>query len=87
MGLFGAIDGTSDPILTRLIAEDKVPWYKKPNLRILYVYLAICCMGVEATTGFDSQLVNTIQFSTAFNKCMPPSSVILYLGPNSFRLW
>ncbi|KAH6719810.1 hexose transporter-like protein [Leptodontidium sp. MPI-SDFR-AT-0119] len=78
MGLFGAIDGTSDPILTRLIAEDKVPWYKKPNLRILYVYLAICCMGVEATTGFDSQLVNTIQFSTAFNKYFGNS----YVGIN-----
>ena len=25
-----------DPVLTRIVEEDKVPWYKKPNLRYLY---------------------------------------------------
>ncbi|KAL1959500.1 hypothetical protein VTO42DRAFT_1945 [Malbranchea cinnamomea] len=67
MAVFGA-DGTSDPIVTRMIAEDKVPWYKKPNLRYLYFFLFTCCMGVEMTSGFDSQLINTLQFSPEFNK-------------------
>jgi len=51
-----------------MVEEDKVPWYKKPNLRIMYIYLFICCMGVEMTSGFDSQLINTLQFSKPFNK-------------------
>jgi hypothetical protein len=70
MGILKAKDGTSDPILTRLVAEDTVPWYKKPNLRMMYVWLFLCCMGVEMTSGFDSQLINTLQFSGPFNKCM-----------------
>ncbi|KAF1972128.1 general substrate transporter [Bimuria novae-zelandiae CBS 107.79] len=58
---------TSDPIVTRLVEADKVPWYKKPNLRLMYVWLFLCCMGVEMTSGFDSQLINTLQFSKYFN--------------------
>ncbi|ORY04462.1 hexose transporter-like protein [Clohesyomyces aquaticus] len=60
--------GLSDPVLTRMVAEDKVPWYKKPNLRFMYFWLFLCCMGVEMTSGFDSQLINTLQFSQPFNK-------------------
>lgn len=70
MGIFQLPDGTSDPIVTRMVEEDKVPWYKKKNLRIMYFYLFVCCMGVEITSGFDSQLINTLQFSGPFNKCM-----------------
>jgi hypothetical protein len=60
----------ADPIVTRLVDEDKVPWYKKPNLRMLYVWLFLCCMGVEMTSGFDSQLINTLQYSQTFHHCM-----------------
>jgi len=60
---------TADPIVTRLADEDKVPWYKKRNLRLMYLWLFCCCMGVEMTSGFDSQLINTLQFSSAFHKC------------------
>ncbi|CAO2655029.1 Nn.00g117620.m01.CDS01 [Neocucurbitaria sp. VM-36] len=67
MGLIKAQDGTSDPIITRMVADDKVPWYKKRNLRLMYIYLFCCCMGVEITSGFDSQLIGTLQFSTPFN--------------------
>ena len=76
MGLFSVTDGTSDPILTRMVAEDKVPWYKKKNLRLMYFWLFTCCMGVEMTSGFDSQLINTLQFSTNFNKCMGSVQII-----------
>ncbi|KAM7198534.1 general substrate transporter [Rhypophila sp. PSN 637] len=58
----------ADPIVTRLVAEDKVPWYKKPNLRYMYLWLFLCCMGVEMTSGFDSQLINTLQFSQTFHE-------------------
>lgn len=70
MGILSAADGTSDPILTRMVAEDKVPWFKKKNLRILYMYLFLCCMGVEMTSGFDSQLINTLQITESFRVCM-----------------
>lgn len=45
-----------------------MPWYKKPNLRYMYFWLFLCCMGVEMTSGFDSQLIGTLQFSQPFNK-------------------
>jgi hypothetical protein len=72
MGIFKApnLGHGADPIVTRMIEQDTVPWYKKPNLRRMYFYLFVCCMGVEITSGFDSQLINTLQFSTPFNKCM-----------------
>ncbi|KAJ2988842.1 hypothetical protein NUW58_g3769 [Xylaria curta] len=53
--------GESDPILTRLANEDTVPWYRKPNLRLLYFLLFPTCMGIELTSGFDSQLINALQ--------------------------
>ncbi|KAJ8120044.1 hypothetical protein ONZ43_g3146 [Nemania bipapillata] len=53
--------GAADPILTRLVDEDKVPWYRKPNLRMLYLLLFPACMGIELTSGFDSQLINALQ--------------------------
>ncbi|KAF2682244.1 lactose permease [Lentithecium fluviatile CBS 122367] len=59
---------TGEAIVTRLCEEDKVRWYKKPNLRYMYFWLFLCCMGVEMTSGFDSQLINTLQFSQPFNK-------------------
>ncbi|KAE8442415.1 hypothetical protein EG329_003373 [Mollisiaceae sp. DMI_Dod_QoI] len=63
----GVTEGLSDPILTRIVAEDRVKWYKKPNLRRMYVVLFLCCMGVEMTSGFDSTLIGTLQFSPPWN--------------------
>ncbi|KAK4554049.1 hypothetical protein LTR86_008890 [Recurvomyces mirabilis] len=68
MGVINRGEGTSDPVVTRLAEEDRIPWYKKPNLRYMYIWLFLCCMGVEMTSGFDSQLINTLQFSQPFNK-------------------
>jgi len=62
------VEGVSDPIVTHIAQEDKVKWYKKPNLRLMYLCLFACCMGVEMTSGFDSQLINTLQFSGPWNK-------------------
>ncbi|KAI6785278.1 High-affinity glucose transporter-like protein [Emericellopsis cladophorae] len=50
-----------DPIIESIVNEDKVPWYSKPNLRWLYFMLFPTCMGVELTSGFDSQLINALQ--------------------------
>ncbi|KAJ7694432.1 hexose transporter [Mycena rosella] len=51
----------SDAIVTRLAAEDAVPWYRKPNLRVLYLILLPTCIGVEMTSGFDSSMMNRLQ--------------------------
>lgn len=73
----------ADPIITRMVEQDKVRWWKKPNLRMLYLWLFCCCMGVEITSGFDSQLINTLQFSQPFNKCMSRIQVRLKRGERS----
>ncbi|RDW75553.1 major myo-inositol transporter iolT [Coleophoma crateriformis] len=68
MGIVTHVEGTSDPIVTRMVEEDKVAWYKKKNLRKLYLFLFPACMGIEMTSGFDSQLINSLQFIPPFNK-------------------
>lgn len=72
------VGAAGDPIVTHLVAEDKVAWYKKPNLRYMYIWLFLCCMGVEMTSGFDSQLINTLQYSQSWHKCnIRPASASL----------
>lgn len=78
---------TGDAIVTRLVEEDKVPWYKKPNLRYMYFWLFLCCMGVEMTSGFDSQLINTLQFSQPFNKCKVSDAKMAGPWPDKHRFW
>jgi hypothetical protein len=70
-----AHESLSDPILTRLAEEDKVPWHKKPDLRLMYLYLFLCCMEVEMTSGFDSTLIGALQFSAHWNKCKSSRSI------------
>ena len=61
--------GASTPVLTQLANEDKTPWYRKPNLRLLYLLLFPACMCIEATSGFDSQMMNALQIVPAWQKC------------------
>lgn len=51
----------SDAIVSRLAEQDKTPWFKKPNLRLLYLILFPTCIGVEMTSGFDSSMMNGLQ--------------------------
>lgn len=62
--------GAADPILTRIAEEDTMPWYKKPNLRYLYFMLFPTCMGIELTSGFDSQMINALQMVDPWMECM-----------------
>lgn len=59
----------ADPIITRLASEDKVRWYRKPNLRYLYFLLFPTCMGIELTSGFDSQMINALQIVPSWITC------------------
>ncbi|QRD07141.1 hypothetical protein JI435_308340 [Parastagonospora nodorum SN15] len=53
----------ADPVLTRIVEQDQVPWYRKRNLRRLYMLLLPTCIGIEITSGFDSQMINAVQIS------------------------
>ncbi|KAF9234369.1 general substrate transporter [Melanogaster broomeanus] len=55
-----------DAIVSRLAQQDKVPWYKKPNLRLLYLIMLPSCIGVEMTSGFDSSMLNGLQAVTSW---------------------
>lgn len=59
----------ADPILTRIVQQDKVAWYRKRNLRLLYFLLLPTCIGIEMTSGFDSQMINTVQISDFWQEC------------------
>jgi hypothetical protein len=60
---------TADPLVTRLAQEDTVSWIKKPNLRNLYFLLVPAAIGIEITSGFDSQLINALQIVPAWVHC------------------
>jgi hypothetical protein len=74
------VGAAADPVVTRLVEEDKTPWYKKRNLRFMYIFLFLCCMGVEMTSGFDSQLINTLQYAQTFHKCKSLRTTSLSCG-------
>ncbi|KAF5853258.1 hypothetical protein GGP41_001800 [Bipolaris sorokiniana] len=48
-------------IIERIVAEDKVRWWNKPNLRRLYLLLVPFCLFIESTSGFDSSMMNGMQ--------------------------
>ncbi len=37
--------------INRFVQDDKVPWYKKSNLRLLYLLMFPTCIGIEMTSG------------------------------------
>ncbi|KAK4234497.1 lactose permease [Achaetomium macrosporum] len=61
----GGGDG-SDNLIHRMAMEDPIPWWKKPNLRMMYLLLFPCVIGIEMTSGFDSQIINSAQLLPAW---------------------
>lgn len=43
-------------VVTQLAKLDSTPWYKKPNLRLLYLLMFPTCIGVEMTSGYGDTL-------------------------------
>lgn len=41
----------SEAVVFELAKQDVVPWYRKPNLRMLYLIFLPTCIGVEMTSG------------------------------------
>ncbi|KAF2183492.1 general substrate transporter [Zopfia rhizophila CBS 207.26] len=59
---------TTDPRLTNIAKADTIRWYQKPNLRMLYLILVPCALGVEMTSGYDSSMMNGLQAVPAWDK-------------------
>lgn len=71
MGIIGKKEEFSDDDRLSKIAEaDTKPWYKKPNLRFLYLILVPTGLGVEWTSGFDSSMMNSLQAVPSWVACM-----------------
>ena len=76
MAIIGAKEEHADPRLTRITQADTVGWYRKPNLRFLYMILVPTALGVEWTSGFDSSMMNSLQAVQSWQECMisyPPT--------------
>lgn len=71
----GGGGGDDHNIIHRMAMEDPIPWWKKPYLRRMYLLLFPCVIGIEMTSGFDSQIINSAQLLPAWKHCkQPPSS-------------
>ncbi len=79
MAIIGAKEEHVDPRLTRIAQADTKPWYKKPNLRFLYLILVPTALGVEWTSGFDSSMMNSLQAVKSWVDCASPFSLDPYL--------
>lgn len=54
--------GENSPIIDGIVKNDKVPWYRKKNLRTLYLWLVPFALFIESTSGFDSSMMNVRLF-------------------------
>ncbi|KAK4200943.1 putative lactose permease [Triangularia verruculosa] len=64
--MVGASSGGDHNLIHRMAMDDPIPWYKKPNLRMMYLLLFPCVIGIEMTSGFDSQIINSAQLLPAW---------------------
>ena len=83
-------EDVADPMLTRLLDDDDTPWYRKRNLRSLYLVILPAAMGIEITSGFDSQIINTVQIVPSWNKCAISFLISLireFADEDVVRLW
>lgn len=55
--------------VVELTSYDHVPWYKKKNLRSLYLYLVPAALGVEMTSGYDGSVLNGLQAVATWQTC------------------
>lgn len=47
--------------VSQLQQLDTTPWYRKKNLRRLYIALVPAALGVEMTSGYDGSVLNGLQ--------------------------
>lgn len=69
MALGTTKEHAADPRLSNIARADPIKWYKKKNLRFLYLILVPTCLGVEWTSGFDSSMMNSLQAVQSWVDC------------------
>jgi len=52
VGAEAVLAESPEAVVSRLAQADALPWYKKKNLRTLYLILLPTCIGVEMTSGY-----------------------------------
>jgi hypothetical protein len=61
--------GAPQTELAQLLEADTTPWYKKKNLRTLYLCIVPAALGVEMTSGYDGSVLNGLQAVDRWNAC------------------
>ncbi|WVQ70479.1 uncharacterized protein L199_008706 [Kwoniella botswanensis] len=76
-----------DTVVSSLAAQDRVPWYKKPNLRRLYLLFIGSVLCVETTSGYDASVTNGLQSVPLWNTYFHnPTGTILGLIGSMYAL-
>ncbi|KAJ7279057.1 hexose transporter, partial [Mycena rebaudengoi] len=71
-------DTPQSDAVSKLVAQDDRPWYRKPNLRTLYALLLPACVGAEMTSAFDVTLMNGLQATRSWERFYhSPSATLL----------
>lgn len=65
----GATPPPVDMLLSELAAQDRTPWYRKPNLRKLYLLFIGSVLCIETTSGYDASVVNGLQAVPKWIEC------------------
>jgi hypothetical protein len=60
----------ADLMLSELVALDNVPWFRKRNLRKLYLLFIGSVLCIETTSGYDASVVNGLQAVPRWISCM-----------------
>lgn len=87
MAIIGERERLTDPRLMRLAQDDTKPWYRKPQLRRLYLLLVPAALGVEWTSGFDSSMLNSLQAVPSWANCTSRSPVLSSQLPVTIALF
>ena len=79
IGVEGGVPAV-DTMLSELVAQDQVPWYRKRNLRKLYLLFIGSVLCIETTSGYDASVVNGLQAVPKWNECKLMVLCSLYLS-------
>ena len=73
--------------INQIIQQDKIPWYRRKNLRLLYLTLVPAVLMSEVTSGIDSSMLTGLQAVTEWNNYFDqPSGAILGLMSAAYSL-
>jgi hypothetical protein len=58
-----------DTVVSSLVLQDDTPWYRKRNLRRLYLLFVGSVLCVETTSGYDASVTNGLQSVPTWVAC------------------